>query len=224
MDGPWEGLALVEEYWLLTTGAQPVTRPSQSTWLGVAMAALRDLERAGEIRWRDSGAGPTLHAINDCRCPATPPLLRDWHALLQVGDPTMHGVAARFALDPLLASSWEDVARHLVTTGRAVVESRRIGADTYRVADVEAMRARRRELLALVDIGSRGVQDLPARELDLLVVASASDSLSHLFRVPGLEPPAPVVDAIDHATRGSLLLRHLEAAAGYRYALFPGPS
>lgn len=53
-----EGLLLVEEYWLLTTGAQPVRKPSQSTWFGIVMAALRDLERLGEVRWRESDEGP----------------------------------------------------------------------------------------------------------------------------------------------------------------------
>lgn len=58
MGDAWEGLLLVEEYWLLTTGAQPVRKPSQSTWFGIVMAALRDLERLGEVRWRESDEGP----------------------------------------------------------------------------------------------------------------------------------------------------------------------
>ena len=221
MGDPWEGLLLVEEYWLLTTGAQPVTRPSQGTWLGITMAALRDLERAGEIRWRESDHGPYLHAINDCRCPEMPPFLGGWHDRLQSADPTMGGVAARFALDPLLSIVWKDVAQHLARTGPALEDARLLGANTYRVADVDAMRARRRELFALVDGCTADVQDLPAREHDLFIVASASDSLSDLFRVPGLEPPGSVLDAIERATRGSLVLRHLEAAAGHRYTPFP---
>lgn len=58
MGDAWEGLLLVEEYWLLTTGAQPARKPSQSTWFGIVMAALRDLERLGEVRWRESDEGP----------------------------------------------------------------------------------------------------------------------------------------------------------------------
>lgn len=58
MGDAWEGLLLVEEYWPLTTGAQPVRKPSQSTWFGIVMAALRDLERLGEVRWRESDEGP----------------------------------------------------------------------------------------------------------------------------------------------------------------------
>ena len=41
MGDAWEGLLLVEEYWPLTTGAQPVRKPSQSTWFGIVIVGSR---------------------------------------------------------------------------------------------------------------------------------------------------------------------------------------
>ena len=69
-------LLLVEEYWLLTTGAQIVPEPSTPALLGTAMAVLRDLERAHEVTWRGHGADAILIVTGPCRC--KPPMLA-WH-------------------------------------------------------------------------------------------------------------------------------------------------
>lgn len=100
MPWPWEDLSLVDRFWLLTAGVHPITRPTPSVRFGMAMAAIRTIERAGEIRWVGRDEHARLLAIADCRCPQP---LRGWHDALQADQPRdLDGVAARFALDPLL--------------------------------------------------------------------------------------------------------------------------
>lgn len=51
-------------FWLLSTGIHPVTRPEYVARVRVAMAAVRTIEVAGEIRWRGLAEDATWHAID----------------------------------------------------------------------------------------------------------------------------------------------------------------
>lgn len=223
MPWPWEDLSLVDRFWLLTAGVHPITRPTPSVRFGMAMAAIRTIERAGEIRWVGRDEHARLLAIADCRCPQP---LRGWHDALQADQPRdLDGVAARFALDPLLRTPWFDEAEHLVGLGLVTVERSRfgpLGRNSYTLADVPELRRRRRDLIKLILPRDGSVQDLPADVLDLLVVARAADALPDLLRSPGLYPRPRLADAIDVVTESSRDRLRLEAAAAYRNAVFPG--
>ncbi|GAB97568.1 hypothetical protein BJY21_001639 [Kineosphaera limosa] len=217
MKWPWDALTLVDRFWLLTTGVHPRRRPTHSARLGVAMAAIRAIELAGEVRWTGLDEDARLYSIADCRCPQP---LRTWHDALQANEHLdLQGVAARFALDPLLADAWRQAGEHLADLGLVTVQRSRFGRFgnyAYGVAHVPQLRARRRDIIGLVAPSDGSVQDLPTDILELLVVASAADALSDLLRVPGLDPSPNLAAAIDFATRGSRARRRLEETARYR--------
>lgn len=219
MTWPWAELSLVDRFWLLTNGVHPVTRPTFAARLGVAMAAIRTIEVAGEIRWTGREENTRLHAINDCRCPRP---LRDWHDALLAGEPMDgEGMPARLVLQPLLPDSWRQEAEHLVALGLVDVQRPRLGrfgTDALAVRDVSQLRARRREITPLVCPADDAVQDVPTDVLDLFVVARAGGALSDLLRVPGLEPGPRLGRAIEAATQGNPNWRRLEETAYYQNA------
>lgn len=219
MPWPWEDLSLVDRFWLLAAGPHPVAGPSYSARLGLAMAAIRAIENAGEIRWIGPDDDPVLRTISDCRCPEP---LRTRHAALQSAEPPdLDGIPATYTLAPLVSSSWDQEAEQLASRGLVAIERSRLaplGRDRYAVIDVDELQSRRRELVHLVAPPDGSVQDLPADVLDLFVVARAADAVSDLLRVPGLYPAPAVLSAIEFATQGSRAWRRLEATMRYRNA------
>lgn len=187
-------LLLVEEYWLLTTGAQIVLEPSTPALLGTAMAIIRDLERCGEVTWRGHGADAVLQVAGPCRC--RPPL-RTWHDALVDYAGSEGSLPARFCLDAIMEDAWRETADHLVSRTLALVYRNRLTPDLYGVVDTTSIRRRREALLDLLPAGDH----FPDRALDLLLVAHASQSLGDLLRAPGTPIPGSLLSVVGATVR-----------------------
>lgn len=93
----------------------------------------------------------------------------------------------------------------------------RFSAPSSVVVYPTSVRARRAHIVDWLSTGAQ-VQDLPRRELDLLLVAADSDSESDLLAVHNLDLPPRIQEAIDRSVRASPLLTRLEATAAYKNA------
>lgn len=207
-------MLLVEEYWLLTTGASMRPWPDTPVLLGTALAAVRDLERRDEVSWEGRGETATLRIRPECHCPEV--ALREWHELLSDYAGSEGTLPARFCLDPLLDVVWEDVGDRLSLSGAAVCYRNRRTDDLYGVRDVAGIRAQRESMIRAIcpdagGVGPEGVAPEPERLRELLLVAHASRSLDVLLRGTETELPGALTSAV-----GALVRSDAAAASRYR--------
>lgn len=199
---------LSDALWLMTAGDLVRRRPSRPVLLGVAGAAVVDLERVGEVSWSGSGASATLTVRDGCRCEDD--TLARWHGLLRQ-DAAGHPLEARFTLSSLAPVAWSDVAARLAADGLVtVVPTRRRRDPRCGVVDAGPVRRARRALDAALTAST-----CDDRQHDLVVVAWATDCFDDLFAVPGWEARPHLLDAARAETLEDVTHDRLEAAAGF---------
>lgn len=201
------GALLVEEFWLLTTGAHLLPGPTTPVRLGAAMAVVRELERLGEVAWTGRGPTAALDVRSECGREGQ---LGAWHAALADYAGPAGVLPARFCLDPLIEDVWATTAARLHEQGRALRHANRFTADLYGVTDVAAVRAWRESAAVALP----GAPEVPQRAYDVLLVAHAAHALPELFGGPGYDVPAALQSAI-----GAVIRREGGAAHYYREAV-----
>ena len=206
-----------DEFWLLTTRAEPRRTPPQSVRNGVAAAAIYDLAVTGEVSWTGSGEKSYLLVRDACDC--ADGTERTWHGRL-IGAAGGRAMAARFCLGPLIPDAWHEVAARLVARHAADEVESRIpiwGKPIYRVGDEPAVRRRHAQLARTLRRGLGA-----GRDHDLVAIAWASGCLDDLFNIHGLSVSADLTEAARQAASGDALSERLEAALMYS-AVLPTP-
>lgn len=191
--------------WLLTA-SEPRINPPHSVRLGVAAAALRDLEAVGEVTWNGSGDAAALLVHGACRC--EDPVLRGWHQQLIAaagGEPLL----ARFAVNPLAASAWRDTAARLVAAGSVSTESRWRHV-RYSVTD-EGDVARSRDRLASA-LRTGTTDEL---QHDVVVVAWTAGCFDDLFHLHGWAADLRLDDAARSEIQEDLLASRLTVVLAF---------
>lgn len=203
---------LSDAMWLLTWHTPGPA--AHSVRLGVAAAALTDLETIGEVRWSGVGDAAQLEVGGECRCEDD--ILRRWHEQLikaAVGGP----LEARFAISPLVAVAWEDTAGRLVAAGLALATERRHRRSLFSVADPGAVTEQRADLE-----GALTSRRTDASQHDLVAVAWASGCFDDLFHVHGWESSPALIEAARAETLEDALTSRLGAALAYRNEILRG--
>lgn len=191
--------------WLLTA-SEPRVNPPHSVRLGVAAAALRDLEAVDEVGWNGSGDAATLRVQVACRCEDS--VLRGWHEQLIAaaeGEPLL----ARFAVNPLVGSAWRDTAARLVAGGSVSAESRWRHV-RYSVTDEKGAGPLRHRLESALRKGTTdGLQH------DVVVVAWAAGCFDDLFHAHGWAADSGLDEAARAETQKDLLASRLTAVLAF---------
>lgn len=211
-DAPWSSLS--DSFWLLTAGSEIRRSPPQSVRLGAAATALCDLSDVGEVQWNGTGAASSVSVREACRCPDA--TTRSWHTAMSTYT-AGRALAARFSLNPLVRTAWDDVARRLVADGDVVeVRSRfRLSRLTrYRVSDLAAARLHSGRL-------ESAVRDhrLDEDQRALVGAAWASGSFDDLFRIHGISTDGDLNEAARDQLQDDPLTGRLSAALGYSHIL-----
>lgn len=191
--------------WLLTA-SEPRVTPPHTVRLGVAAAALRDLESVGELAWHGSGDAAALQVRTECRCEDS--TLRSWHRELSFaadGNPLL----ARFAVNPLAGRAWRDTAERLVAGGSATAEPRWRHV-RYSVTDERAVTRLRGRLESAL---SRGTID--GLQHDVVVVAWSAECFDDLFHLHGWAAEPALVEAGRCENAEDLLASRLTAALAF---------
>ncbi len=204
-----KGSPFVSDLLWLLTASEPRVNPPHSVRLGLAPAALRDLEAVGEVAWNGSGHATALQVRTDCRCEDS--TLRGWHhQLIAVagGAPLL----ARFAVNPLAESAWRDTAERLVAGGSVAAEppETRWSHVRYSVIGQSAAGPLRGRLESALRHGT--TDELQHGVVVVAWTAGCFDDLSHPH---GWAADSGLDEAARFETRKDLLASRLTAALAF---------
>lgn len=204
-----EGSPFVSDLLWWLTASEPRVNPPHSVRLGLAAAALRDLEAVGEVAWNGSGYATALQVRADCRCEDT--VLRSWHRQLTLaadGEPLL----ARFAVNPLAESAWHHTAERLVSGGSvvAVPPETRWRHVRYGLADESAAGPLRSRLESALRQGT--TDEL---QHDVVVVAWTAGCFDDLFHPHGWAADSGLGEAARREAQKDLLAPRLTAALAF---------
>jgi len=200
--------------WLLTTGTETRRSAPHPVPLGVAAAAVHDLEQVGEVTWSGRSDAASLSVRATCRCEDD--TLRRWHDVLR---DRAHGAAlpARFALHPLARHAWLDVALRLTESQTVATPAvRDLGGKTaFAVRDPQGVTQARADLTRALEHGT--VDD---RQHELVAVAWATGCFDDLFHPHGWEAAPRLLDAARREVEEDATYARISAACAFSGAIW----
>lgn len=211
----WASPFLSDVLWLLTMGSETRATAPHRVQLGVAAAAVSDLETIGEVTWSGLDATSTLSVRSRCRCEDG--TLRRWHRGLAEaagGEP----LPARFTLSSLARTAWRDTAQRLVAEQLVLEVPAHMGhgrGSAFAVRDPQSVEVVRRDLREAL---TRGRAD--ERQHDLVIVAWATSCFDDLFHAHGWEASQALMDAARDEALEDATYSRITAASGFREGIF----